>query len=241
MIWVGAAFSSRARLNHQKASSVARDVIVGIRRGRRHVVSGKEQSGSTRREDRLCGNVHGHHLVSTPVEQLSTVWIPDRLRPSIGRNLPLSARTRVGLNIDLLTAGLVGDIGHPAPIRGEPRGCFREPVFEQTVASCDRLSLNARMSEPARRRVGEEQDLSVRRPRTWRMVPWPCRQALFGSTAVRHPPEDISGAGACRPIRQPLSIRCPDGKLVAPLGYESRGVTSREVVDPDIHSCARES
>ena len=82
--------------------------------------------------------------------------------------------------------------------------------------------------------VREEQDLSVRRPRTWRMVPSPCRQALFGSTAVRHPPEDISRAGACRPIRQPFSIRCPDGKLVASLGYESGGVTSREVVDPHI-------
>ena len=46
-------------------------------------------------------------------------------------------------------------------------------------------------------------------------------------TALRYhsrppaPPEDISCAGACRPIRQPLSIWCPNGKLITPFGDET--------------------
>jgi hypothetical protein len=234
MISVGAAFS-RARLNHEKASSVARDVVVRIPRGRVQVVSGKELRRFHHSEDRISGNVHHHYLVAISVEQFSTVWIPDRLSRSVGRNLPLSPWTWVGSNITLQTAGLVGEIGYPAAIRGEPRGSFREP--------CPKKRLRAPIAElqshdvRSRRLLREEQDLSVRRPRAWKITSG--GQALLRSAAVRYTPVESSGAGACRPVRQPFSVRSPDWKLAAPVGYKFVGVASRERVNPDIESWSR--
>ena len=64
------------------------------------------------------------------------------------------------------------------------------------------------------------------------MLPVSCGQTFFGPAAVRHPPIDISRARACPTIRQPFSVRGPDGKLIAPVGDEFRRITSREVADP---------
>src|SRR5688572_22884163 len=91
-----------------------------------HVFVGEEISRSARIEYRLRGNVDSHDLRAASVEQLSTIRIPHGFRPAVRRNPLFGAGTRVGLNEDLGTAGLVGDIGHPAPIGGEPRRSFLE-------------------------------------------------------------------------------------------------------------------
>src|ERR1700686_2595659 len=81
------------------------------------IPSFKERPGRAGGKTRLSRDIHGHHLVTIAVKQLTPVRIPHRLGSSFGRDLPLTTRTWIRLHINLKTTRFVRDIRKPAPVR----------------------------------------------------------------------------------------------------------------------------
>ena len=79
-------------------------------------------------------------LFAAAVEQLPPVRVPHWLRAAFRRDLPLPARARIGLHVNLIAAGFIRDIGQPVPVGGKPWRRFVERCSEERLRLAVALS-----------------------------------------------------------------------------------------------------
>ena len=116
-------------LRQEEALAVGRDVV-GRHRVISRVVTLEEHLRRIRGKVRLGGRLHGHHLVSAPVEEFS-VARPNGFRAAFRRYLPFASGPRIRLDINLVAARLIRDISQPPPVGRKSRSDFVEPCLQE--------------------------------------------------------------------------------------------------------------
>src|SRR6266498_5863260 len=97
-------------------------VIPVVRQAGRWNTRGEQSDGGAGLERGARRYGHGHNFfVRGQIEKFPTVTPPLRLIAARRRDLPLTARNREALDVDLGTSRLVRGINHPAPVGGELR------------------------------------------------------------------------------------------------------------------------
>src|SRR5437867_4904192 len=174
--------------DHEEALSVWSDVVVGGSGARRSargthavgVASLPQHTWLRSREVPMSADSHSHQVVAVAVVEFAAFASPDWVRTPLSRNLDLWAGPWIGLDIDLVSAGLIRSICDPPPVRRELRralGKFRlskgarlalvdgkDPdvgaSFEADLGECNNPAVRRASFAPN----AERQPLAIRRP-----------------------------------------------------------------------------
>ena len=99
----------------------------------------EEEPGLPHVQGRLRRHVHHHHPIAAQIEELAATGRPHRLVATFARDLLSRSRARVGLQVDLSSSRLIGDISEPPAIGREPRAPLVGAGLDQTPSSHRRL------------------------------------------------------------------------------------------------------
>src|SRR6266536_3568292 len=214
--------------------------------GRDHVLVARDARLDSRREERLRDarfealpgvDVDRHELlVGRAVEEFLSVGAPRWIGAPGARDLPLAARDREGLDVDLGTARLGGLVCDEPRVRREERHQFRKRPDDDRDGLAVAES-RQRPRVPARLLVlRREGDVApVPRPIACELLFAALEQQLLLALAARRFLEEVVGSCAVRPEYDRGAVGRPDRDPVVPAGErEPRIDAACEIPDPDV-------
>src|SRR5262249_16640310 len=144
-------------------------------------------------EATLCAYLGCHHLLTAAVVQGSSVAAPQGLRAAFCRNLAFAAWPRIGLNINLVAARFVRDIGNPMSVRGKLCTTFIKWSSGKSLHFAIAQSQNQNVISGGWIVLGDCQGLSIWRPGRSHLNVWAGDQT-FQTATISVLPIDIQRA-----------------------------------------------